>query len=106
MGKKIDDPARELYAKRREKLDLNREVEVFTMVAFVMLFPSIWIFMAPFLGSLFFLLGIIFSVVGIIRINSNPKKLKGLGFAIFSIIIYVLLIMINLLISVAAFSFY
>ncbi|MFW5705314.1 MAG: hypothetical protein ACOCXG_05750 [Nanoarchaeota archaeon] len=106
MAKEFEDPAQDLYKKRREKADLNREVEPFTIAAFVMVWFGFFVGFIPFLGQLYFMIVLILAIVGQVRIGTNKKIYRGTGFNIFSItisVLYLLLSFVFLLFMIVSF---
>lgn len=105
-----DDPAQVLYNKKNKKLNLDKEVDSFAMWGFGLSLSPIMAIGLWFLFPLFLIasfLGVIFSVIGLVRISKDPKHKKGKGYAIAGIILgfieSLILIIISAILVVSVF---
>jgi len=82
-----------------EKMD-DRKTETLGLIGFILSFLG----MIPLIGIPFAVLAIIFGTIGIKKIRRNPKKYKGKGFAIASIVIGCAMMVMNIIIIASSIS--
>ncbi|MGM5480749.1 MAG: hypothetical protein ACQESC_04800 [Nanobdellota archaeon] len=96
----LQDKSEELYKKKNEKLDLNRDVEPFAMWSFILSLAPIAIIVVPFINLVLVatpFASIVTGIIGIRKCNKNTKKYKGKGFAIAGLVIGLVEILIGVL---------